>query len=86
MQLKKLLEHFTEVKQLMTMSLVRICKKECFEMSLEDRQGRWWRFEVSRCFVVCHCADYYLSQRENVFTPFGLKWDNVAALGTKTRH
>ena len=37
-QLKKLLEHFTEVKQLMTMSHVRVCEKESFEMSLEDRQ------------------------------------------------
>jgi len=27
-QLKKLLEHFTEVKQLMTMSHVRVCEKE----------------------------------------------------------
>ena len=35
---KKLLEHFTEVKQLMSMSHVRVCKKESFEMSLEDRQ------------------------------------------------
>ena len=41
-QLKKLLEHFTEVKQLMTMSHVKVCEKESFEMSLEDRQ--WWRW------------------------------------------
>ena len=37
-QLKKILDHFTEVIQLMTMSHVRVCEKESFEMSLEDRQ------------------------------------------------
>jgi len=35
---KKLLEHFTEVKKLMAMSHVRVCEYESFEMSLEDRQ------------------------------------------------
>ena len=31
---KKLLEHFTEVKQLMTMSHMRVYEKESFEMLL----------------------------------------------------